>query len=51
MMHRNIKPENILLDSNNFALISDFGLSRLIFEEDKKYTPEVPQDREKSGRE
>lgn len=50
-MHRNIKPENILLTKDHQVKICDFNLSRLVQGPITPLTPEDPKDRERSGRE
>ena len=35
IMHRDIKPDNILLDENYNVKISDFGISAILFDEEK----------------
>ena len=50
-MHRNLKPDNILLDSNEDVKLGDFSLSRIVMHPHVPYTPEDPKERERSGRE
>jgi serine/threonine protein kinase len=50
-MHRNLKPENVLITQDHQIKISDFNLSRLVQGSIVPYTPEDPKDRERSGRE
>lgn len=50
-MHRNIKPENVLLTQEYQVKLSDFNLSRLVQGQVVQFTPEDPKDRERSGRE
>jgi cyclin-dependent kinase len=51
VMHRNIKPENILLDDENNVILCDFSMSRLIDSKNIDFTPEDPKERDRSGRE
>jgi len=41
ILHRNLKPENILITQEGHVVISDFSLSRLITIPHSAYTPEV----------
>jgi serine/threonine protein kinase len=41
ILHRNLKPENILIAQDGHVVISDFSLSRLITIPHSAYTPEV----------
>ena len=50
-MHRNLKPENILIDANEKIYLSDFSMSRLIDTREYEFTPEDPKERDRSGRE
>ena len=50
-MHRNLKPENILLDRSCNVTLSDFSMSRLIDGPKTDFTPEDPKERDRSGRE
>ncbi len=47
-IHRNIKPDNILIDSHKTVKICDFALSKLTSIPHGEYTPEDPKDRERS---
>src|SRR3569833_213617 len=51
IMHRNLKPDNILLTADERVLLSDFSLSRIAQIPHFSYTPEDPKERERSGRE
>lgn len=50
-MHRNLKPENILIDSNKKVILCDFSMARLMDNSIINYTPEDPKERDRSGRE
>jgi serine/threonine protein kinase len=50
-MHRNLKPDNILVTNESVVKVSDFSLSRIILVPHIPYTPEDPKERERSGRE
>ena len=47
-IHRNIKPDNILIDTDGSVRICDFALSKLTQVPHGEYTPEDPKDRERS---
>jgi len=51
IMHRNLKPDNILISDEGVVKITDFTLSRIGVQPGGKYTPEDPKERERSGRE
>lgn len=51
IMHRNLKPDNIMITKDNNVKISDFSLSRVAQIPHFPYTPEDPKERERSGRE
>jgi cyclin-dependent kinase 3 len=51
VMHRNLKPDNIMFSSSDVLKIADFALSRIAVIPHSSYTPEDPKDRERSGRE
>ena len=42
IMHRDIKPQNILIDSNCLVTLCDFGLARTIPNYDKKGCTDLP---------
>jgi len=50
-MHRNLKPDNILLTEDGTLKLTDFTLSRIAVIPHFPYTPEDPKERERSGRE
>lgn len=50
-MHRNLKPENILVTEDGRVKLSDFSQSRLAHLPLSIYTPEDPKERARSGRE
>ena len=50
-MHRNLKPDNVLVESDDQVKLSDFSLCRLALIPHVAYTPEDPKERERSGRE
>lgn len=50
-MHRNLKPDNIMLTKNEIVKLVDFSLSRIASIPHFPYTPEDPKERERSGRE
>ena len=50
-MHRNLKPDNILMSDDGVVKLSDFSLSRIRQVPHMVYTPEDPKERERSGRE
>lgn len=51
LMHRNLKPHNILINHDASVKIGDFTLSRISTEPHCPYTPEDPKERERSTRE
>jgi serine/threonine protein kinase len=51
IIHRNLKPDNILLTDDLTLKLSDFSLSRISTIPHFSYTPEDPKERERSGRE
>jgi len=50
-IHRNLKPENLLVFGDTTVKLSDFSLSRIISLPHLPYTPEDPKERERSSRE
>ena len=50
-MHRNLKPDNVLVERDDQVKLSDFSLCRLALIPHVAYTPEDPKERERSGRE
>ena len=60
VLHRNLKPDNIMITEDEHVVITDFSLSRIVNIPHTPYTPEVyfaenmykdPKERERSGRE
>ena len=51
ILHRNLKPDNILVSQNGTIKLADFTLSRMETVPRYPYTPEDPKERERSGRE
>lgn len=51
IVHRNLKPDNILVSTVGKLKLSDFTLSRMESVPHYPYTPEDPKERERSGRE
>lgn len=43
VLHRNLKPENIMINDEGHVVITDFSLSRIINIPHGPYTPEVSQ--------
>jgi serine/threonine protein kinase len=50
-MHRNLKPDNIMVTKDMVVKLVDFSLSRIASIPHFPYTPEDPKERERSGRE
>ena len=50
-MHRNLKPDNILVTKDGQVKLADFCLSRAMVDPEGQHTPEDPKERERSGRE
>lgn len=42
IIHRDLKPENYIFDSNGYLRITDFGVSRLVREENYQDTSGTP---------
>lgn len=51
VMHRNLKPDNIMVTTDECVKLTDFSLSRIATIPHFPYTPEDPKERERSGRE
>ncbi len=51
IMHRNLKPDNIMINKQGIVKLVDFSLSRIVAIPHFSYTPEDPKERERSGRE
>ena len=50
-MHRNLKPDNIMITNEGVVKLVDFALSRISSIPHFAYTPEDPKERDRSGRE
>lgn len=50
-MHRNLKPDNIMVSADRTVKLTDFALSRIATVPHFPYTPEDPKERDRSGRE
>jgi serine/threonine protein kinase len=50
MIHRNLKPDNILFNKSELLILTDFSISRRKVTPEFVYTPEDPKERESSGR-
>ena len=51
IMHRNLKPDNIMITNDAVVKLVDFSLSRMVAIPHFSYTPEDPKERDRSGRE
>lgn len=51
LMHRNLKPDNILIDKDGKTILADFAMARMMIRSLADYTPEDPKERDRSGRE
>ncbi|CDW85295.1 protein kinase domain containing protein [Stylonychia lemnae] len=51
IMHRNLKPDNIMISKDEIVKLVDLSLSRIANIPHFPYTPEDPKERERSGRE
>ncbi len=50
-MHRNLKPDNILVNAEGNVVLTDFALGRLMTRPQADYSPEDPKERDRSSRE
>lgn len=39
--HRDLKPQNILINSQNIVQVADFGLGRIVHDKDRTYSKEI----------